>query len=64
MRLSFFFPSSAHWKIIGTSFQSSQHTADVVPLKLRNVFVPPITQIHKFPEVTKGSEHDLKYVIK
>jgi hypothetical protein len=58
MRLSFIFPSFAPWKIISNSFQSSQHTADVVLLKLCNDFVPPITQIHKFPEVTKGSEHD------
>jgi hypothetical protein len=61
MRLSFIFPSSAPWIIFGTSFQSSQHTEDVVLLKLCNDFVPPITQVHNFPEVTKGGESDFTY---
>jgi len=38
MRLSIILPSSAPWKIFGTSFQSSQHIADVVLLKLCNDF--------------------------
>jgi hypothetical protein len=32
MRLSILFPSSAPWIIFGTSFQSSQHTGNVLPV--------------------------------
>jgi len=58
MRLSIIFPFPAPGIIFGTSFQSSQHTEEVVLLKLCNDFLHTITQIHNFPEVTKGVESD------
>ena len=62
VRLSIIFPSAAPWLIFGTTFQSSQHTADVVLLKLCNDSVTAITQIQNFPQVTKGGERDFTII--
>ena len=61
MCLSFNFPFSASWITFGTSFQSSQHTGDVVLLKLCNDFCTSNYTNPKFSRVTKGGEHSFTY---
>jgi hypothetical protein len=63
MRLSFIYPSSAPRIIFGSSFQASQHTGDVVRLKLCNAFCTSNYPNPKIPHVNKGGEHDFTYNI-